>query len=197
MQACPVCFSQVKDQAVKCPKCLTFIKPRVNEGQFWGAALMIGGILLGAIGYIWYLVSMKESMFLFMRTGIILAYVGFLVYGFGTFLSWFLRRNRESQDTASVSSGKKQCFYCGEEIDQRAIKCNVCMSYQRQEKGKILATFIVVSGILILTTAYIMLLAQNLQSEIYMQLGILIIILGVLMFLYMVIRGRYSARSVS
>lgn len=155
---------------------------------------MIGGIMLGVAGYIWYLASVDESLFLFMRVGMFLAYLGFLVFGFGTFLGWFRGRGGEDKGPQAVSEGMKRCFYCGEEIDERAIKCHFCQSFQRQEKGKILATFIIVSGILILTTAYIMLLAQNFQAGIYMQVGISIIVVGVLMFLYMLIHSRYSSR---
>jgi len=196
MKACPVCFSQINDHAIKCPKCLSYIRPRINEGQFWGTGMMLCGILGGAASYIWYLSNFNEMTILLMRVGIFMAYIGFLVYGLGTFLSWFRKRGEQSAlEKIPVSEGMKRCCFCGEEIDARAVRCHFCHSYQRQERGKILATFIVVSGILILTTAYIMFLAKNLQSEFYMQAGLLIIFFGVLAFLGIIIRNRYSVHS--
>jgi hypothetical protein len=196
MKVCPVCCSEIHDYALKCPKCLAFIKPRINEGQFWGTCLMIGGILTGAASYLWFLsrISNSENVILFMYAGIIMAYLGFLIYAFGTFRTWFTMKGADELSSEQLEPGQKRCFFCGEIIDVRAVKCRYCLSFQRQEKGKILATFMVVSGIMILTTAYILFLAQNLQSELYMQVGLAVILVGVVMFLYMMIRNRYSSR---
>jgi hypothetical protein len=194
MKECPVCYSQINDHAIKCPKCMSYIKPRINEGQFWGTGMMLCGIMAGAASYIWYLSNFNQTTILLMRGGIILAYIGFMIYGLGTFLSWFNKRGEQTEiEKISVSEGMKRCCFCGEEIDNRAVRCNYCLSYQRHEKGKILATFIVVSGILILTTAYIMFLAKNIASEFYMQAGLTIMSLGVIAFLLIVVRNRYSS----
>ncbi|HUU30178.1 MAG TPA: hypothetical protein VM123_20430 [archaeon] len=197
MKNCPVCFSEIDKHAVKCPQCLSFIKPQVNEGQFWGTYLMVGGILIGALGYIWYLAEADNFRMQLMNVGMFLAYLGFLVYGFGTFLSWFRSPKEkvvvEEKDVEEkLSPDKKRCFYCREIIDIRAIKCNYCYSFLRKEKGKVVATFIIVSGILILTTAYVLFLAQNLQSEIYIKIGLVIILTGILAFLLTVIKQRYT-----
>lgn len=191
MNTCPVCFSEIHEQAIKCPHCLSFIKPRVNEGQFWGTCLVVGGILIGMLSYIWFLSSRTDFWLQFMNVGIFLAYLGFLVYGFGIFRSWF-RINKGLPTGEQPKEGKKHCFFCASEIDARAVKCVYCFSYLRQEKGKILATFIVVSGILIMTTAYILFLAQNIKSELYMQVGLYIILAGIMMLLLLTIRNRYK-----
>ena len=57
---------------------------------------------------------------------------------------------------------------------------------------QILATFIVVSGILIMTTAYILYLAQRIKSELYMQVGYIIILGGILFFLLLILKRRYT-----
>jgi len=173
---------------------MSYIRPKINEGQFWGTGMMLCGIMVGAASYIWYLSNFNQTTITLMRSGIILAYLGFMVYGIGTFLSWFNKRGEQTEiEKVPVSEGMKRCCFCGEEIDARAVRCNFCLSYQRQEKGKILATFIVVSGILILTTAYIMFLAKNISSEFYMQAGLIIITLGIAAFLLVVVRNRYSS----
>jgi len=192
MKTCPVCFSEIYEHALKCPHCLSFIKPRVNEGQFWGTCLMVGGMLIGIFGYIWYLAETNDLGLQFMNVGIFLAYLGFLVYGFGTFRGW-IPKKKEQDEEEILTENKKRCFFCGELIDIRAIKCHHCYSYMRQEKGKMLAAFVIVSGILILTTAYILFLAQNLQAELYMQIGLYIIIAGILMFLVLAIKKRYTS----
>jgi len=191
MKTCPVCFNEIHDDAIKCPHCLSFIKPRINEGQFWGTGLMVGGILIGILSYIWFLAEADNLRLQFMNVGIYLAYFGFLVYGFGTFRSWF-RVGKLEKEPEKLEQGKKRCFYCGSIISERAIKCKYCLSFLRQERGKILATFIVVSGILIMTTAYILYLAQRIRSEFYMQVGYVIILAGILMFLLLVLKRRYS-----
>ena len=193
MKTCPVCFTEIQEKAIKCPNCLSFIKPRINEGQFWGTGLMVSGILIGIFSYVWYLASASDLRLQFMNVGIYLAYLGFLVYGFGTFRSWF-RVEKVKEEPEKLEEGKKKCFYCGNTINARAIKCNYCYSYLRQERGKILATFIVVSGILIMTTAYILYLAQTIRTELYMQVGYVIILAGILMFLLLVLKRRYSGR---
>lgn len=170
---------------------MSFIKPRINEGQFWGTGLMVGGILIGILSYIWYLAESNDLRLQFMNVGIYLAYLGFLVYGFGTFRSWF-RIEKVEKEPEKLEQGQKRCFYCQNIISARAIKCNYCYSFLRQERGKILATFIVVSGILIMTTAYILYLAQRIRTEFYMQVGYVIILAGILMFLLLVLRRRYS-----
>lgn len=190
MKNCPVCFTEIHDNAIKCPNCLSFIKPKINEGQFWGTGLMVAGILIGILSYIWFLAEAENLRLQFMNVGIYLAYLGFLVYGFGTFRSWF--RVKKAAEAGKNEEGKKKCFYCGNIIDARAIKCNYCYSFLRQERGKILATFIVVSGILIMTTAYILYLAQRIKTGFYMQVGYVIIMAGILMFLLLVLRRRYA-----
>ena len=190
MNSCPVCFSEIQDHAIKCPHCLTFIKPRTNEGQFWGTCLMVAGILIGIFSYIWFLAEADNIRLQFMDVGIFLAYFGFLIYGFGTFRSWF--HLSKLKDEEMVDQDRKKCFFCGSIIDSRAIKCCHCYSYLRQERGKILATFGVVSGILIVTTAYIMFLANKLKSETYMQVGLYVILAGIIVFLLLVIRRRYA-----
>lgn len=190
MKTCPVCFTEIQDYAIKCPNCLSFIKPRINEGQFWGTALMVGGIFIGILSYIWFLAEADNLRLQFMNVGIYLAYLGFLVYGFGTFRSWF--QMKKGKEPEKVAEGKKRCFYCGNIIAAQAIKCNYCYSFLRQERGKILATFIVVSGILIMTTAYILYLAQRIRTEFYIQVGYVIILAGVLMFLLLILRRRYT-----
>ena len=175
---------------MKCPNCLSFIKPKINEGQFWGTGLMVAGILIGILSYIWFLAEAENLRLQFMNVGIYLAYLGFLVYGFGTFRSWF--RVKKAAEPGKNEESKKKCFYCGNIIDARAIKCNYCYSFLRQERGKILATFIVVSGILIMTTAYILYLAQRITTGFYMQVGYVIIMAGILMFLLLVLRRRYA-----
>ena len=191
MKNCPVCFAEIHKSAIKCPKCLSFISPRVNEGQFWGTGLMVGGILIGIFSYIWYLAKAGNFELQLMTTGIYLAYIGFLVYGFGTFRSWFRIASKEDAD--DPGEGKKRCFYCGSVIDERAIKCNQCFSYLRQERGKILATFIVVSGILIITTAYILFLAEKIATDFYMEVGYIVVLVGVIVFIMIVLKRRYSS----
>jgi hypothetical protein len=44
-----------------------------------------------------------------------------------------------------------------------------------------------------MTTAYILYLAQRIRTELYMQVGYVIILAGILMFLLLVLRRRYSA----
>jgi len=201
MKNCPVCFSEIRNTAIKCRFCHSYVKPRINEGQFWGTCLMVGGILIGVMSYIRYLYYLLGSdmaisenySLMFMTIGIILAYLGFLVFGFGTFFSWFISKQAKSMTGEKLKTGKKPCLYCGEIIDVRAVKCPHCLSFMRQEKGKILATFVTVSGILILTTAYILHLAES-RSITYMKLGLGIICLGVLMFLFVVLRARYSSK---
>ena len=190
MKTCPVCFAKIRESTIKCHNCLSFIKPRINEGQFWGTGLMVGGILIGILSYIWYLAQADDLRLQFMNVGIYLAYLGFLVYGFGTFRSWFVAK--KEKDPEELEEGKKRCFYCGNIIDTRAIKCNYCYSFLRKERGKILATFIVVSGILIMTTAYILYLAQRIKSELYMQVGYIIILGGILFFLLLILKRRYT-----
>jgi len=190
MKTCPVCFTEIQDIAMKCPNCLSFIKPKINEGQFWGTGLMVGGILIGILSYIWFLAEASNLTLQFMSVGIYLAYLGFLVYGFGTFRSWF--RVKKLEESEKLEEGTKRCLYCGNIIDARAVKCNHCYSFMRKERGKILATFIVVSGILIMTTAYILYLAQRITTEFYMQVGYVIILAGILMFLLLVLRRRYK-----
>ena len=199
MKTCPVCFSEIKDSAIKCRFCLSFAKPRINEGQFWGTCLMVGGILIGVFCYIRYLSYLLGPQaggygsysLTFLVVGIVLAYLGFLVFGFGTFLSWFISRPKDATADDKLEAGKKVCMYCGEIINYRAAKCRYCLSFLRQEKGKILATFVAVSGILIVTTAYILNIAAF-RSFAYMKIGIVIIIAGILLFLFTVVRNRYS-----
>jgi uncharacterized paraquat-inducible protein A len=190
MISCPVCYSEIQEQAIKCPHCKSFVKPRVNEGQFWGTLLMVAGIVVGVFSYVWFLSEATNLWLQVMIAGVILAYLGFLVYGFGTFHSWF----SQGADAGAVVSDetRKMCFYCGSEIDKRAIKCPACQSYLRQERGKILATFAVVSGILIMTTAYIVGLAKAIYPEIFMQVGFVIIVAGIGIFMLMALRRRYS-----
>ncbi|MBW7996191.1 MAG: hypothetical protein FVQ81_06405 [Candidatus Glassbacteria bacterium] len=192
MNSCPVCYSQIYDKALRCQHCKSFIKPRINEGQFWGTLLMVAGILVGFFSYIWFL-SRADSLWLqTMNAGVILAYLGFLVYGFGTFQSWFSQKPMDTSDFEE--EGKKRCFYCGSIIDSRAIKCPSCQGYLRQERGKILATFAVVSGILIMTTAYIVGLAKTIYSEMFMQVGFVVIVTGILLFMLLALRKRYSSQ---
>jgi hypothetical protein len=191
MPNCPVCCAEINEKAIKCPHCLSFIKPKINEGQFWGTGLMITGILMGLLCYIQFLSKLENIWIQMMNVGIFLAYLGFLVYGFGTFQSWFHTRKTQETDS-SASTDKKTCLYCGELIDARAIKCNICYSFLRQEKGKVVAAFIIVSGILILTTAYVFYLARNIQSEFYMELGMWMIVIGILAFLMVAIKRRYT-----
>jgi len=190
MISCPICFCQIHEKAIKCPHCESYVKPRVNEGQFWGTLLMVAGILVGAFSYVWYLSDAVGIWLQVMIAGVILAYVGFLVYGFGTFHSWF--NQTPIDDSALEDESKKHCFYCGTLIDKRAIKCPACRSYLRQERGKIIATFAVVSGILIMTTAYIVGLAKSVYPEVYMQVGFIVIVAGIGIFLLIALRKRYS-----
>ncbi|MEA2063111.1 MAG: hypothetical protein U9P14_05390 [Gemmatimonadota bacterium] len=197
MRTCPVCFAEIKDNASKCRYCLSFIKPRTNEGQFWGTCLMVGGILIGTWSYIVYLIKTDDYYLVFLVAGVILAFLGFLVFGLGTFRSGFIRKQKaeEEEQDLDLESGMKKCPFCNEIIDVRAVKCRFCFSFLRQEKGKILATFITVSGILVITAAYIGLLARNMmQSDLYMQAGVVIIIAGVMMFFFSVMRNRYGAQ---
>ncbi len=191
MTSCPVCYGEIYEKAIKCHICKSFVKSRVNEGQFWGTLLMVAGILVGIFSYVWFL-GVSDSIWLqVMIAGVILAYLGFLVYGFGTFYSWFSLR---PDDADSVNEeGRKRCFYCGSIIDDRAIKCPLCQGYLRQERGKILATFAVVSGILIMTTAYIVGLAKNTYPESYIQVGFTVIVAGLLLFMVQALRHRYTA----
>jgi hypothetical protein len=190
MIACPVCYSEISEKAIKCYHCKSFVKPRVNEGQFWGTLLMVTGILVGVFSYIWFLSITNYIWLQIMIAGVILAYLGFLVYGFGTFYSWFSLKPID--DDGIEEEGKKYCLYCGSTIDVRAIKCPMCLGYMRQERGKILATFAVVSGILIMTTAYIVGLAKSSYPESYMQVGFLVIVAGILIFALLALRNRYS-----
>jgi hypothetical protein len=190
MISCPVCYSEIHEKAIKCKHCKSYVKPRVNEGQFWGTLLMVSGILVGVFSYVWFLSEATNIWLQVMIAGVILAYLGFLVYGFGTFHSWF---NLGADSGIEVSDeSRKSCFYCGSEIDKRAIKCPRCQSYLRQERGKILATFAVVSGILIMTTAYIVGLANAIYPEIFMQVGFMVIAAGIGIFMLMALRRRYS-----
>ncbi len=196
MKNCTVCFSEIQDSSIKCRYCHSFVKPRINEGQFWGTCLMVGGIFIGVLSYIKYLYDTDIYTFeMLMKVALVLAYLGFLVFGLGTFISWFFFKPGGSVAEEKLEAGKKICLYCGEIIDKRAAKCRYCLNFLRQEKGKILATFITVSGILIITTAYVLLLAGNIQSELYMKVGAIIILVGVLMFFFMVMRGRYSSQA--
>src|SRR3989339_841819 len=111
MKNCPVCFSEVYEQAIKCPHCLTFIKPRTNEGQFWGTCLMVAGILIGIFSYIWFLTDADNIRLQFMDVGIFLAYLGFLIYGFGTFRSRFQLSKLKDEET--IDQDRKRCFFCG------------------------------------------------------------------------------------
>jgi hypothetical protein len=104
MKTCPVCFTEIQEKAIKCPNCLSFIKPRINEGQFWGTGLMVSGILIGILSYIWYLAEANDLRLQFMNVGIYLAYLGFLVYGFGTFRSWF-RVEKVKEETEKIEQG--------------------------------------------------------------------------------------------
>ncbi len=190
MKTCPVCFGEIYDKAIKCHHCKSFVKSRVNEGQFWGTILMVSGLLVGVFSYIWFLGKTDYIWLQIMIAGVILAYLGFLVYGFGTFYSWF---NLKPGNAEGVEEdGKKRCFYCGSIIDNRAIKCPLCLGYLRQERGKILATFAVVSGILIMTTTYIVGLAKSTYPESYMQVGFVVIMAGILIFMLLILRRRYS-----
>ncbi len=195
MATCPVCFSEIRPGAIKCSSCLSFIKPKVNEGQFWGTALLVAGILTGLFCYIVYIARVQEFWLQVMNVGIGLAYLGFLVYGLGTFLSWFRNPREKLQDDASQLAGQglKRCFCCGEAIDLRAIKCTHCYSFLRRERGKILATFVVVSGMLLLTTSYVLYLARSLHSEIYIYLGMWVIIAGLIGYLVLVLKRRYQS----
>ena len=190
MIACPICFCQIHEKAIKCPHCKSYVKPRINEGQFWGTLLMVAGILVGVFSYVWFLSDSVNIWLQVMIAGVILAYLGFLVYGFGTFHSWFNQKPIDSEILEDES--KKRCFFCGSLIDKRAIKCPACHSYLRQERGKIIATFAVVSGILIMTTAYIVGLAKAVYPEVYMQVGFVVIVAGIGMFLLIALRKRYS-----
>ena len=191
MKNCPVCYAEIAESAIKCPHCLSFISPKTSEGQFWGTGLMVAGIIGGIFGYIMYLQRAENFWLQVMIVGIFLAYLGFIVYGVGTFTSWFrLKKKTEDED---VGEGKKKCIYCGSIIHEKAIKCNNCFGYLRQERGKILATFAIVSGILIITTAYIVNLARNFtQSTTYMQVGFFVILAGVVIFMLVILRNRYA-----
>ena len=190
MISCPVCFSEIHEKAIKCHHCKSFVKPRINEGQFWGTLLMVTGILVGVFSYVWFLSRATNIWLQVMVAGVILAYLGFLVYGFGTFHSWFNPKIIDDGDVEDAN--KKRCFYCGSIIDERAIKCPECQGYLRQERGKILATFAVVSGILIMTTAYIVGLAKAIYPKIYMQVGFVVIAAGIGIFMLIALRRRYS-----
>lgn len=190
MVACPVCFSQINEKAIKCYHCKSFVKSRINEGQFWGTLLMVSGIMVGVFSYVWFLSGAQNIWLQIMIAGVVLAYLGFLVYGFGTFHSWFNLKPLDVDEPEE--EGKKHCFYCASIIDARAIKCSFCQGYLRQERGKILATFTVVSGILVMTTAYIAGLAQAIYPEAYMQVGLVVILAGILIFLLLALRKRYA-----
>jgi len=157
---------------------------------------MVGGILIGVMSYIKYLYDTDIHTFeMLMKVALVLAYLGFLVFGLGTFISWFISKPEGAAAEGKLEAGEKICLYCGEAINIRASRCRYCSSFLRQEKGKLLATFITVSGILIITTAYVVLLAGNVHSELYMKIGAIIILVGILMFLFMVMRDRYSSRA--
>jgi len=191
MKNCPVCFAEVNDSAIKCMHCLSFIKPKTNEGQFWGTGLMVAGILIGIFSYVSYLQHAESLWLQVMIVGIFLAYLGFIVYGVGTFTSWFKLKIKVGE--TDPGEGKKLCIFCGSVIHEKAIKCNNCFGYLRQERGKILATFAIVSGILIMTTAYIVSLARNIQqSGTYMQVGFFVIVAGIMIFMLLALRNRYS-----
>ncbi|MFH1070639.1 MAG: hypothetical protein V1794_13570 [Candidatus Glassbacteria bacterium] len=171
--------------------CLSFIKPKTNEGQFWGTGLMVAGILIGIFSYVSYLQHAESLWLQVMIVGIFLAYLGFIVYGVGTFTSWFKLKIKVGE--TDPGEGKKLCIFCGSVIHEKAIKCNNCFGYLRQERGKILATFAIVSGILIMTTAYIVSLARNIQqSGTYMQVGFFVIVAGIMIFMLLALRNRYS-----
>ncbi len=193
MKSCPICYSEIYEKAIKCHHCNSFVSPRINEGQFWGTILMVAGILIGVLSYVWFLGKADSIWLQVMVAGVILAYLGFLVYGFGTFFSWFSVKQLDADDIEP--EGKKHCFYCGCVIDKRAIKCPQCRGYLRQERGKILATFAVVSGILIMTTAYIVGLAMNTYPKSYVQIGFVVIVAGIVIFMLLALRRRYSAAS--
>ena len=130
-----------------------------------------------------------------MKVGIILCHLGVFTYLGGSVLSICKPKSVEKKGENELEPGAKRCPFCGKIIDERAKKCRYCRSFQRQEKVKIIGSYSIITGILLITMSYVLILLINPRALIYGIAGLLFIVTGIIICVSKCFRARYSQQS--